>query len=104
MFSYEWFSRYALIEKLKRNVTSKGTETRTNEVIAIDWCTLSNTAYTCNVLMVWDRYCLYSKSKFLIIEFANIQTCKQYEQHPFFFRELVVYEMAALTFKFVPIL
>ena len=86
MFSYEWFLRYALIEKLKRNVTSKRTETRTNEVTAIAWCTLSSTAYI--VLMVRDRYCLYkSKSKFQIIEFANIQTRKQYEQHLFVFFE-----------------
>ena len=31
-------------------MTLKGTETRTNEVTAIAWCTLSSTAY--NVLMV----------------------------------------------------
>ena len=53
MVSYEWFSRYAIIEKLKRSVTSKGTGTRTNEVTAIAWCTLSSTAY--NVLMIRDR-------------------------------------------------
>ena len=64
MFSYEWFSRYALIEKLKRIVTSMGTKTRTNKVTAIAWCTLSSTEYTCNVLMVRDKYCLYSKRKF----------------------------------------
>ena len=56
MFSYEWFSRYALIEKLKCSVTPKGTGTRTNEVTAIAWCTLSSTAY--NILMIRDRYCL----------------------------------------------
>ena len=48
MFSYGWFSRYVLIEKLKPSVTSKGTGTWTNEVTAIAWCTLSSIAY--NVL------------------------------------------------------
>ena len=56
MFSYGWFSRYGLIEKLKRSVTSKGTGTRTNEVTTIAWCTLSSIAY--NVLMIRDSYCI----------------------------------------------
>ena len=56
MFSYVWFSRYGLIEKLKRSVTSKETGTRTNLVTTIAWCTLSSIAY--NVLMIRDSYCL----------------------------------------------
>ena len=51
MYSYEWFSRYGLIEKLKRSVTSKGTGTRTT---TIAWFTLSSIAY--NVLMIRDSY------------------------------------------------
>ena len=46
------FSRYALIEKLKRSVTSKGT--RTKEMNTIAWCTFSSTAY--NVLMIRGIY------------------------------------------------
>ena len=85
MFSYEWFSRYALIEKLKRNVTSKGTETQTNEVTAIAWCTLSNTAYTC--MFKWfgtdTVYTLKANFKSL-----NLPTFKQYEQHLFVFSRI----------------
>ena len=53
MFSYGWFSRCGLIDKLKRSVTSKGTGARTNEVTTIAWCSI---AY--NVLMIRDSYCL----------------------------------------------
>ena len=56
MFPYGCFSRYGLIEKLKRSVTSKGTGTRRNEVTTIAWCTLSSIAY--NVLTIRGSYCL----------------------------------------------
>ena len=63
MFSYEWFSRYGLKEKLKRRVTSKGTGTRTNGVTTIDLYTLSNIAYNVIMIRIRDSYCLQTKSK-----------------------------------------
>ena len=47
------FQDMDLQKKLKRSVTSKGTGTRTNEVITIAWCTLNSIAY---VLMIGDSY------------------------------------------------
>ena len=78
MFLYKWFSKYRLIEHLKRSVTSKKTGTRTNEVTTIAWCTLSSLDN--NALMT--VYILNAK-------FKSLPTFKriQYEKYFFFSRD-----------------